>query len=326
MIESLLSWMPGILPWQVFFLGLTGLMLSTQVVMWVLGRLEKRRFHAIHMGALITPLCTGFPNLMIGLLGQERLQADLVIQLNVGNNIANTTLVTGLIILVAGPVRSKTMWGKSKKARRTRAGYYRLLISFWLLAWASVAVVWDGVVSRLDGAALVLSYVLVQWWVLRDRKVPTRRSGMSAGSLFGILCMLIPSALLIHGSLDCIEFGLHGVREWFPSAKLGLLLGLLTVLPESFLLMRLAWKQGEMGFAGLVGDCLVSIPLVIGLCALLAPIQAAPLNGLNAPLAWPLLQLGVGMAVFSVISLKSTGVPRWTGLLLLGLYVMVWMR
>ena len=109
-------------PTQQLLISIAVLMLATQLVIVVLAKLEKHQFGPVFLGTLITPLCTGFPNLMIGLFGQERLQGDLVLQLNIGNNLANTSLITGVVILFAGPLRVRP------KGSDTRDAYQSFLI------------------------------------------------------------------------------------------------------------------------------------------------------------------------------------------------------
>ena len=98
-----------------FLLGAVLLLIATQLVVIVLNKLERRQFGPVLLGALVTPMCTGFPNLMLGLFGRSEQQTDLVLQLNIGNNLANTTLVTGMILLIAGPLTIGAGKGRSKK-------------------------------------------------------------------------------------------------------------------------------------------------------------------------------------------------------------------
>ena len=66
------AFLDGWNPALVLALGCGVLLAATQVVILVLGILEKRAFGAVQLGTMVTPLCTGYPNLMIGLFGQEQ--------------------------------------------------------------------------------------------------------------------------------------------------------------------------------------------------------------------------------------------------------------
>ena len=314
----------GLIPPYALLSGCGLLLVATQLVVVVLRTLEKRDFGTVQLGTVVTPLCTGFPNLMIGLFGQERLKGDLVIQLNVGNNIANTTLVSGLIILAAGPlmVRAK---GKSKKAVATDRSLLLAFVFLWLGAGLMVVLIRDGAVSRLDGAVLAGTYLLYQLLALRGRRKVGKKKRLGLGLVVGLAVLLGAAAWLIQTSLTLIGGAMETVGGLFPGWRLGMFLGLLTVLPESFLLLRLAWRQGNLGLSGLVGDCLVSIPLVIGLSAMLSPIETAAPAGLTDSAARPYLLLGAGMLALSVLAMTARKpVPRRMGLLFVLGYGVIW--
>jgi Ca2+/Na+ antiporter len=314
----------GLSPAYLLLTGCGLLLLATQLVVVVLSTLEKRDFGAVQLGTVVTPLCTGFPNLMIGLFGQERLQGDLVIQLNVGNNIANATLVSGLIILLAGPllVRAK---GTSKKAVAANVGLMKALAFLWLGAALLVIVLADGVVSRWDGLLLTAVYVVYQIITLRGRGKVTKKKRLGAWMALALALLLVAAAFAIQTSLDLIGAAMDELGGTLPGWQLGMFLGLLTVLPESFLMLRLAWRQGNLGVSGLVGDCLVSIPLVIGLSALLRPITTAAPQSLTDPAARPYLLLGVSMLALTLLPLLARkAVPRRIGIAFVLGYGVIW--
>lgn len=307
-------------------LGCLLLLAATQVVIVVLNILEKRNFGAVQLGTVVTPLCTGFPNLMIGLFGQERLQGDLVLQLNVGNNIANSTLVVGLILLLAGPVTVQAGAGLKKGAKAATGAQFLAFLFLWLGAGLLVWLVRDGRISRLDGVALVGLYLFYQVLALRGGPKAKKGQELSLALGFGLLLLLALAAWLIQFALSFIGMALDQVQGLFPGWRLGMFLGLLTVLPESFLLLRLARRGGSLGLSGLVGDCLVSIPLVIGLSAIFVPFDS------TAPLQWgdagmrPYALLAFSMGGLTLLPLVySRGpVPRVVGLGFVLAYVIIW--
>jgi len=314
----------GSSPTYVLLLGCGLLLVATQLVVVVLSTLEKRDFGAVQLGTVVTPLCTGFPNLMIGLFGQERLQGDLVIRLNMGNNIANATLVTGLIILAAGPlmVRAK---GKAKRAIATNRALMWAFAFLWLGAGLLVFLIRDGRLSRADGALMVALYVLYQLIALRGRRKVTKKKRLGFWLSIGLALLLAAAAWLIQWSLALIGDAMASVGGLFPGWQLGMFLGLLTVLPESFLLLRLAWRQGNLGLSGLVGDCLVSIPLVIGLSALLSPIPTEAPTSLLDGAARPYLLLGASMSALTLLALLARKpVPRLVGAWFVLGYGLIW--
>jgi len=306
--------------WQ-FLLGSLALLLATQVVVVALNKLERHQFGTVQLGTLFTPLCTGFPNIAIGLFGQERLQQDLVVTLNMGNNIANTSLVVGLILFMAGPllVREK---GRSKRAKRAHRQNSMALVFLWLGLLALGYVSTDGRIDRLEGALMIMIYAVFHLLSLRQRGKVTKSKRLGLGGLLWILLLLTVSALIIQGGIWCIGLAMESLDDRFPGSSMGLFLGLLTVIPESFLLLRLAFRKGSLGLSGLIGDCLVSVPLVIGLSAALNPLASVTPTGQG----WVLYaQLVVTMTAFSLLSFRRKPVPRRVGLVFMALYAMVWL-
>ncbi len=299
------------------------LLLASQIVVFVLAALERRKFGAVLLGTLITPMCTGFPNLMIGLFGQERLQGDLVLQLNLGNNLANTSLVTGLLILLAGPLTVRPK-GSSTAARKAGTDLWIALTALWsgavLLFWLAM----DGGVTRVDALLLIAFYGLYQLIASRRRESTGKASRLSGPFLLAILVALAISAWVIQFSVAGLSLAFSRAEGLLPGWHLGLFLGLLTVVPESFLMLRLAFRQGTLGLAGLVGDCLVSIPLVIGLSALTHPFKTAPVPDFAEPAARPYYFLAASMLAFSLLALRQTPAPRKLGLLFMALYGAAW--
>ena len=300
------------------------LLLATQLVILVLNKLEKHRFGPVMLGTLITPLCTGFPNLMIGLFGREQLRDDLVLQLNIGNNLADTTLITGLILFVSGPLTVRPGKGKSKQARRWNTDQFLALAFLWLAAGVLFILARDGRLTARDGIVLTSIYFCYQLIAYKRRgKVPAKKR-LSRPAVLLILLLLGVSAWLIQWSVTLMNHGLEQMGGLFPGSRLGLFLGLLTVIPESFLLLRLAMQKGSLGFSGLVGDCFVSIPLVVGLSSIFFPFSTAAVTSVRDTAFGPYLHLFVAMLAFTLLSLTKRPIPRKIGLLFMALYAIVW--
>jgi Ca2+/Na+ antiporter len=316
-LASLTSWLKEVStqPAGLLFWGVAGLLLSTQIVVLLLDRLEKAQFGSVQLGTLMTPLCTGFPNIAIGLLGADRLADDLVLQLNIGNNLANTTLVIGLVTLLAGPL------ALARKSKR-EAGIWLGLLFLWLgSAWV-LFLARDGRMTRLDGLLCLGVYAAHHVLALRQRGKVSARKKLGPLRGFTILLLLLSAGFLIHRSLGLIGAAMEGFSGSL-GPRIGLFLGLLTVLPECFLLLRLALQQGRLGLSGIVGDCLVSIPLVIGLSACLKPFPTPLIQNLGDASAWSWIYLGGAMLFFTGACLAKN-LPRLMGLPFIALYAIVW--
>ncbi len=311
---------PGLL----FLIGAIVLLLATQLVIVVLNKLEQHQFGPVYLGTLITPLCTGFPNLMLGLFGRERLQGDLVLQLNIGNNLANTTLITGLILFLAGPLEVRPGRVRGKKAGKWNREQFLALLFLWLAAVLLFFLARDGRVGVRDGFGLCSIYLVYHLVAFKNRGRVTRGKQLSRPAGILIFGLLGVAAVLIYQSIELMAMAMERVGDFFQGTRLGLFLGLLTVIPESFLLLRLAMKKGSLGFSGLAGDCFVSIPLVIGISAVFFPFDTPPVPHLRVSAVIPYLHLFVAMLAFSLLTLRKRPLPRKTGLLFMALYAMVW--
>lgn len=301
------------------------LLLATQLVMLVLDQLQKRRFGTVLLGTMITPICTGFPNLMIGIFGQERFHGDLILKLNLGNNLANTSLVIGLLLLVAGPLWVRPEKGRSKKAIRAFHDQNLALLFLWIGFAACVVVAHDGLVTSSDGILLIGVYLLYQTIALSRRGTVPGKFKLKLKHALLFLCILAISTWLIQQSLSVLDIVLHRVQTVTQQGRLGLFLGLLTVLPESFLMFRLAKKKGSLGLNGLVGDCLVSIPLVVGISAILVPFKTEAFLSVTDSGARVFLFLIVNMTAITLLAQKKNAVPRKTGLLFIVFYSILWL-
>jgi len=302
--------------------GIVLLLISGELVVWVLGRLENHQFGAVHLGALFTPLCTGFPNLILGIFGGKRLSGDLVLHLNIGNNIANSSLVVGVLILVSGPLVVKT--GKSKAAKKEQTDFGLTMVFYWFAAVATCCIAMDGAVTRIDGLILMSIYVGFQTLLLRRRGKPSKRKRLPKGLAAVLLLALFFAATLIALAVEAISIGMQVAESSLPGSFLGMFLGLLTVLPESFLLLRLAKRNGSLGLSGLVGDCLVSIPLVVGVAAMFSPFTTQAIQAPGDAAAMPFWNLGLAMSGLSLLALRERPLPRKLGLVFIGLYALIW--
>ncbi|MCB1044410.1 MAG: hypothetical protein KDC35_15820 [Acidobacteria bacterium] len=324
MLQTVQQWLSGLPPHYALGLGCLGLIAATQIVIWVLDLMEKHKFGSVQLGTIITPMCTGFPNLMIGLFGQAELEGDLIIQLNLGNNIANTSLVTGLLLVVAGPLIIRPAKGKSAKAKRENRIFYAALFFFWMGAATLFMVARDGRVSRQDGLILIAVYALSHVAVLRNRGKVSKKQRLKTHQSLMIVLGLALAAVVIQQSIALVSDAVAQLGNRINMNQLGLLMGLLTVFPESFLMLRLAMRHGNLGISGLVGDCLVSVPLVVGLSSLVRPVTTPVIHTWTDASTVPYYSLAATMLCFSVLATRKKPVSRWAGLLFMGLYAAVW--
>jgi Ca2+/Na+ antiporter len=108
------------------------------------------------IGALILGMGTSAPELLVGTLAAAQGELDVAIGAVIGSNVANVSLVLGTAAAV-WPIA-----GAQRTIRREG-----ILMLFAVIALA--ATLWDGALSRLEGAVLLAAMFLVAWLLVRWR-------------------------------------------------------------------------------------------------------------------------------------------------------------
>lgn len=193
-----------------------------------------------------------------------------------------------------------------------------------LLAWLAVL---DGDVSRLEGALLLVAYVLtvaLVWW--REKAPPTlgevaevraedhvegsRRPGVALLlALAGVALMLAGGNLAVAGAVRIVDF--LGQTD----TAVGLTLLALATTAELFALAFAALRHdvGEIAVAGVVGSAVYNATATLGAAALARPLSVSGM-------AWPaLLAAALPVAVIAMARRGSLG--RTGGLVLCSVYV-----
>jgi cation:H+ antiporter len=192
----------------------------------------------------------------------------------------------------------------------------------------AVVLLWNGVLGRIEGAALVLLYALGVAWVWRREKAPPAIGELSEldeddgadarPSARAVLLVLAGLAGMIAGGYLAVRGaeGLVDVLDVSESA-IGLTLLALATSAEMLALVWAAHRRGvtEIALAGAVGSVAYNATVSIGLAALVAPLRLGRGS--------PVLAVGVATAVLPLVLLlgRRTGhLPRWVGVLLVAAY------
>lgn len=233
---------------------------------------------------------------------------------------ANAAIVT--VALAAGCFVATMPIGR----RVRRYGYGGLVA-----AVLAGVIVWDGAVTRLEGAVLVAAYALfvaVIWILEREPPVLGETAELAeerdADTRAGreLLLVVIGLAALTVGSIALVE----GVQRLSGIESTQTRLGLVVVgFATAFELVVLAWSASRRGItdavvAGVVGSFAYNVTMSLGAGALIAPISISSPSGIRAPyLAM------VGLLVVALVLSKRTQSLRGTDApwLLLGYGVFV---
>ena len=216
--------------------------------------------------AVIMAMATSFPEILVSITSSLAGVSDLALGNAIGSNVVNLSLVIG-VTAVAG----RTLHFKGGGAIKNH---------FLPLAYTFIPflLLWDGELSRIDGIILILIYVIYISGLLKhkggvtEEEKPTRSGKISVtvlkmGVWMGLL--LLSSQAIVYLAKDlAMEFNL-------PVLFVGLfMVAVGTSLPELVFNVKAATKRKiSMGIGNIVGSCVANSTLVIGLSALILPIQ-----------------------------------------------------
>lgn len=184
----------------------------------------------------------------------------------IGSAIADLTLVTGIVALVA------------VKTKVTKGFTYEL----WLFALISLmlALGFDGTISRSDGAILMGGCLLFFFTILQQNHIVEKLVHSNKKHLYKNTALFILSATFVFLSADYVVNSARRVATDFevPLVVIGLVfIPLATTLPEAVFAISAARKKlADVAIGELFGVIIIDSALLIGLIALINPIAIAP--------------------------------------------------
>jgi cation:H+ antiporter len=228
------------------------------------------------VGLLVVGFGTSAPEMAVSVLAAASDHPALALGNAWGSNIVNLTLILGLTALVA-PVEVRSAVLRQR---------FPWLVGVTAL---STLLVWDGVLSRWDAAALLLAFAALGLWsvrmaplhrgdaLARETAAELQVHAMPRGRAF--VWMLMGLAVLL-GSARLLVWGAIGVGQWAGASDLLLgltVLGLGTALPELASCLAAARKgEHDIALGQVVGSCLFNTLAVVGMAGLIAPMDIEP--------------------------------------------------
>lgn len=267
------------------------------------------------VGLTVVAFGTGSPELFVSVEAAYRGDSGIALGNVVGSNIGNVALILGLAAL------ARPMKVRSELIRRE----VPLMIAVTLLL---CALLYDGALGRADGLILVVGSVAYTAFAYlaarRDRsKVvadefedalaqPKRAAWVDALLVVaGFVLLLFGARLLVGGATTIAEsFGVSQVVIGLTVIAVG------TSLPELATSVVAAAKgEADVAFGNVIGSNILNILLILGVAALISPVEARGLRTLD-------LLVLVGSAVLLLPLMRRGWVlNRWEGGLLLAGYV-----
>jgi len=273
------------------------------------------------IGLTIVAFGTSAPEMLVSAMAAWQDNSGIAIGNAVGSNIANMALVLGVAALIAPlTVHSQTLNRE-----------YPLMLVVMLVA---LALLWNGVLSRLDGSILLAGMVVLVFWTIHlarsappDDPLETEFSAklpetVSLGAtwwllLSGLILLLISSRLLVWGAVGIAQaFGVSDLVIGLTIVAVG------TSLPELAASVA-AVRKGEHDIAvgNVVGSNLFNILAVLGIAGVIGP------GGFDAAVLTRDFPLMIGLAIALYImarGLRNSGhgsIRRWAGGVLVAVFV-----
>lgn len=265
------------------------------------------------IGLTVLAFGTSMPELVVSVSAALEGVSAIAVGNVVGSNIGNIALILGITALIRPP--------------RVQAQVVRVdvpvMIAVSLLVLALLA---DGVLGRLEGAALVLGLLgYVAFQLLAARKEPGAVQEefdegvppVTGSPVMDVLLVLAGLGLLVLGARWLVS-GAVTLAESFgvPEAVIGLtVVAIGTSLPELATSVVAALRgEGDLAVGNVVGSNIFNLLGILGIAAVVHPLSSAGIG---------LVDLGVmlGLSILLLPLMRSgLSVNRWEGGVLLATY------
>lgn len=262
------------------------------------------------IGLTVVAFGTGSPEIVVSVQAAIGGNSDLALGNIVGSNICNLALILG-VAAIARPlhVRSALLHRE-----------VRLMIAVTLLLGV---LLYDGMLSRIEGAALAIGavlYTVATYWMARkdrDREVAAEFAGslpdpQSSGArsmalvLGGFAGLLVGAHVLVSGAVTIAQtLGMSQVVIGLTVIAIG------TSLPELATSVVAALRgDADVAFGNVLGSNILNILLVLGVVAMIRPISSAGLRPLDLG-----MMLGTAIVIYPLMW-RGYILNRWEGALL----------
>lgn len=272
----------------------------------------RARLSPMVIGLTVVSIGTSLPELLVSLMAALKGSSAIAVGNVLGSNIVNISLVLGACVLIYPILVDRDAY---------RIHWPVMMFASLLL----VGLLWDNVILRWEGALLTLLIVAYVWWLVwSSRRANARMESTPVsptGPLWRALVFVVLGIASLAQGADWFVEGAVRIAETLGVSQqlIGVtIVAFGTSLPELVTsLMAALRKQSDISLGNLIGSNIFNILGIIGIAALVRPIQldlssfSLDILGmlLISVLLYPMMRLG-----------RSLG--RWQGLILLASYVL----
>ncbi|MBL9186829.1 MAG: calcium/sodium antiporter [Opitutaceae bacterium] len=302
--------------WLSLVLGLGLLYVGAQVLIKGGAAIALRLgLNSLVVGLTVIAYGTSSPEMVVSFKASVTGNGAIAIGNVVGSNICNIVLILAVCSLVS-PVSAST-----QVIRRE----IPITIGVSLLL---CVLLWDGSLSRFDGAVLFAGIVAYTVFTVRDARrasaaqataeyeaeFPERKSSL----LMALVLVLLGLGVLVGGSQLFVDGAVKLAQSWGVSqAVIGLtIVAVGTSMPEFATSLVAAFRRhADVAIGNIVGSNIFNILGILGTAAMLQPIDATGISRVDLAVML--------VAAVSLFPLARSGgrISRWEGAALLVLYV-----
>jgi cation:H+ antiporter len=258
---------------------------STDMVIIAIRRISRQtKTKMFAFSAIILALGTSFPELFVGITSALEGAPSISLGAIIGSNIANIALIGGLAAFIAGRVRVHGEYMKRE---------------VWIALVASIiplVLLLDGSLSRVDGLVLLAVYLANATSFFRTRYVQIGKEQQEEHFVYRFFRqfnhidskkrkefgrLFVGIALMLFSADIIVKVAVHLASTiQMPEFVIGLVVVAVgTSLPEfAFSLRSLEEREPSMFFGNLLGSTIANSTFVIGLVALIKPIELVAVN------------------------------------------------
>jgi cation:H+ antiporter len=256
---------------------------------------------------VLASVATTLPELTVSTISAYNGNSDIALGNALGSALANIALILGLSSMIMPLDVDEVAWQNS-------------LFLLGILGYSGL-LMWDGVISRLDGLTLVVLYVLFLYYMYKKHMSLEELESEDRGSVAKETVILFLSGLIvIAGAKLVVNSAVELAKAaGISQAVIGLtIVSIGTSLPElTNSLTAVMKKLPNISVGNMIGADIIDILLVIGVSAIIKPIRV---SGKMFHVALPLTLLSV---LILTASLKNNNrVGRKTGAIFLGIYAL----
>ncbi|MFH1107135.1 MAG: hypothetical protein V1787_04535 [Candidatus Micrarchaeota archaeon] len=227
---------------------------------------------------LVVGIVAIFPELSIGINSALAGESSFGLGIVLGSNVADLTLIVGVIALTAGGI---------KLHKQTLANMKYFLIPLAL----PMALLWDGRLSQFDGFILIMAFAAYVAIFLSQRPAHPAKEKKARNWRYILkeVAVLAVSLVILLGSGKIITDASHelSLALSLPLMFIGMVLAIGTCLPELSVAFRASQQNhGELGLGNIFGNVLADCMLTLGVIAVISPIKPQ----------YPLLAITSGVA------------------------------